>query len=174
MFFGTSILGLFLEDFRGAWGPQNWWFSHFFRIFYHANFEAFFWTAKNQVFEKRISILGPLGGSCGPGKLKLRAWLKRKSPSMLNPYVEGNVYPFVVYFFWLPLLLGLARRAPRWGRRSAAHVPPRYRRWQKASSNACSSFLQQFEQRLCTCQGTVQYMSRDCLQEPRAIHSKVD
>ena len=31
---------------------------------------------------------------------------------MLNPYVEGNVYPFVVYFFWLSCCLGLARRAP--------------------------------------------------------------
>ena len=53
-------------------------FSRFFRIFYPANFEAFFRTAKNQVFEKRISILGPLGGPCGLGKLKLRAWLKEE------------------------------------------------------------------------------------------------
>ena len=74
-------------------------FLLFFRIFYHANFEAFFWTAKNAIFGHIFLILGRLGGSCGPGKLKLRAWLKRKSPSMLNPYVEGNVYPFVVCFF---------------------------------------------------------------------------
>ena len=124
MFFWTSILGLFLEDFRGVWGPQNWWFSRFFRIFYHANFEAFFRTAKNQVFEKSTVILGPLGGSCGPGKLKLRAWLKRKSPSMLNPYVEGNIYPFVVCFFWLPFVLRLARRAPFGGGGSAMRTPP--------------------------------------------------
>ena len=65
---------------------------------------------------------------------------------MLNPYVEGNVYPFVVYFFWLPLVQRLARRAPFGG----GGVLRTYRRATggdgKPQVNACSSFLQQFEQ----------------------------
>ena len=159
MFFGTSILDLILEDFWRAVGPQNWWFSHFFRIFFHANFEAFFWTAKNAIFGHIFSILGPLGGSCGPGKLKLRAWLKRKSPSMLNPYVEGNVYPFVVYFFWLPFVKHLARRAPRWGRRRCCARTAALQGVTKglkvmlaavSCSNSCNSTL--------ACKNTTKYM----------------
>ena len=42
---------------------------------------------------------------------------------MLNPYVEGNVYPFVACFFWLSCCLGLARRAPFGGRRKRGAQP---------------------------------------------------
>ena len=79
MFLGTSILYLFFEDFWRAWGAQNSWFSHFFCIFFHSNFEAFFWTAKNAIFEKRIVILGPFGGPCGPGKQSLELGFMRKT-----------------------------------------------------------------------------------------------
>ena len=52
-----------------------------FRIFYHSNFEAFFRSAKSQVFEKSTVIFGPFGGMCRPGKQSLELGLKRKSLS---------------------------------------------------------------------------------------------
>ena len=48
MFFGTSILKAFWEDFGRVLGGQNPRFSHFFRCFFEANFEARFGREKNR------------------------------------------------------------------------------------------------------------------------------
>ena len=48
MFFGTSILEAFWEDFGRVLGAPNPRFSHFFRCFFEANFEARFGRAKNR------------------------------------------------------------------------------------------------------------------------------
>ena len=85
---------------------------------------------------------------------------------MLNPYVEGNVYPFVVYFFWLPLLLDLARRAPLRGRRRRDAHPAAPDVSEKMQCESNNAMLSAATNAYCS--------SSDCLQKPRSIHSKID
>ena len=85
---------------------------------------------------------------------------------MLNPYVEGNVYPFVVCFFGLSLRSDLARRAPLRGRRSCDAHPAAPDVTEKMQCESNNAMLSAATNAYCS--------SSDCLQKPRSIHSKIN